>query len=164
MNLMRYTVVTAAGNVSFVADCHALSALVAACAEGARTLDELLELAERYDRRLRDYVTSGLAVFDEHNVDGNFTAIHEAFKFLKPYETPVFRVVDDVTRQMSLEPVKAGIILFNLIERRIVQIQNTYAEIKRRGRVRLHDGEKLTDRVYTYELPEEWALVPNRRG
>jgi len=164
MNLMRYTVVEPGGTVSFVADCHALSALVAACADGARTLDELLELAERYDRRLRDYVTSGLAVFDEHNADGNFTAIHEAFSFVQPHETPVFRVVDDITRQMSLEPVKAGIIVFNLIERRIVQIQNTYAEIRRRGKVRLHDGEKLTGRVYPYELPAEWSLVPSRRA
>ncbi|MCL5960507.1 MAG: hypothetical protein M1358_14570 [Chloroflexi bacterium] len=164
MNLMRYTVVAPAGTVSFVADCHALSALVAACAEGARALDELLELAERYDRRLREFVTSGLAVFDEHNAGDNYSAIHQAIKFLKPHELPVFRVVDDVTRQASLESVKAGVIVFNLSERRIVQIQNTYAEIRRRGKVRLHDGQKLTNRVYAYELPAEWSLVPSRRG
>lgn len=161
MNLMRYTVVDKWGAVSFVADCHALSALVAACAEGARDLQELLEYAERYDRRLQEYVTSGLAVFDEHNANGNHTAIHQAIKYCPPHEIPVFRVVDDETRQVSLQSVKAGIIIFNLHDRRIVQIQNTYAEIQRKGKVRLHDGRRLTNKVYTYELPEEWSVVPN---
>ena len=160
VNLMRYTVVDKWGAVSFVADGHALSALVAACAEGAESLQELLEYAERYDRRLQEYVTSGLAVFDEHNTNGNYTAIHEAITFCPPHEIPVFRVVDDKTREASLQSVKAGIIVFNLHDRRIVQIQNTYSEIKRKGNVRLHDGNKLTNKVYAYELPQEWSVVP----
>ena len=71
------------------------------------------------------------AAFDEHNVAGNYQAIHAAIKHLPPHELPVFRVVDDVTRQASLQGVKAGVIIFNLPSRRIVQIQNTYSEIRR---------------------------------
>ncbi len=163
MNLMRYTIIAGKSTISFVADCHALSVLVAACAEGAKGLDELLDFAERYDFRLREFVTCGLAVFDEHNAPGNYKAIHLAMGFCQPHELPVFRVVDDVTRQASLDPVKAGIIVFNLNERRIVQIQNSFAEIRRRGKVRLHDGERLTNRVYQYELPAEWSVVPHHR-
>jgi hypothetical protein len=162
VNLMRYTIVDETGAVSFVADCHLLTVLVASCAEGAESIEELLDLAERYDKRIRDFVTSGLAVFDEHNANGNYTAIHQAIGFCSPHEIPVFRVVDDVTRQASLQSVKAGIIVFNLHDRRIVQIQNTYAEIQRRGRVRFHDGSRLTNKVYSYQLPDDWSLVPSR--
>jgi hypothetical protein len=35
---------------------------------------------------------------------------------------------DERTRQASLQPVKAGVIIFNPRNRRIVQIQNTYSE------------------------------------
>ncbi|MBI2952872.1 MAG: hypothetical protein HYY30_01045 [Chloroflexi bacterium] len=157
---MRYTIVETTGAVSFIADCHALSALVAACAEGADSLEDLLDYAERYDKRLKQYVTSGLAVFDEHNANGNYTAIHQAIEFCLPHEVPVFRIVDDKTRQASLQSVKAGAIIFNLHDRRIVQIQNTYSEIQRKGKVRIHDGNRLTSKVYPYELPAEWSVVP----
>lgn len=160
MNLMRYTIIDHGGVVSFVAHCDALSAIVAACAQNPRTLEELLEAAEGYYRPLREYVLCGLAVFDEHNVPGRYQAIHAALKILRPQETPLFRVVDEVTRQASLQPVKAGIIIFNLPSKRIVQVMNSYAEIQREGRGRVHDGQRPTGRTFRYRLPREWALVP----
>lgn len=132
MNLMRYTIVDANGTISFVAHCEALGALVAGCASCPTRLDQLLLATQRYDSRLHDYVSSGLAVFDEHNGPGNYEAINAALTHLPPHEVPVFRVVDDRTREASLSPVKAGVILFNLRARRIVQIQNTYADLSRR--------------------------------
>jgi len=116
--------------VSFVAACDVLPLLVSGCADGVRSLEELLDAVGRRNPRLRDYVTSGLAVFDEHNGPGHYEAIHSAIKFMPPHELPVFRVVDDATRQASLQGVKAGVIIFNVRSRRIVQIQNTYAEIR----------------------------------
>lgn len=160
MNVMRYTIVEQRGAVSFVADCDTLAALVAGCAGGPQTLAELLKSAGKFDRRLREYVTSGLAVFDEHNSSENTAAIHGALDFHPPCELPVFRVVDERTRQASLQPVKAGLIIFNLLDRRIVQVVNTYSEIRRKGRVRVHDGRRLTGEVYSYELPPDWRLVP----
>ena len=44
--------------------------------------------------------------------------------------------------------------------RRIVQLQNGYQEITRTGRGRVFDGERLTNSVFTYRLPNAWALVP----
>lgn len=160
MNLMRYTVVDRAGAVSFVADCDALAAIVAGCAVNPRSLPELLDAAHEFDKRLREYVTSGLAIFDEHNSPANPAAIHAALDYCPPHELPVFRVIDDHTRQASLQPVKAGVIIFNLVDRRIVQVMNTYAEIRRKGRVRVHDGRHFTDEVHRYELPGDWRLVP----
>jgi hypothetical protein len=130
---MRYTVVDQRGTASFVAPCEALVPLLSACVGGARSLDELLHAAEGFGGRLFEPVLSGLAVFDEHNAYGNHAAIHGALDHLRPHELPPFRVVDDRTRQASLQPVKAGAIIFNLTKRRIVQIQNTFADVQRMG-------------------------------
>jgi hypothetical protein len=130
MNVMRFTVIDGDGAVSFVESCDALPLLVSACAEGAARLADLLNLVSRRRPRLRERVESGLAVFDEHNASGEYLAIHGALRYHEPHETPVFRVVDETTRQASLQAVKAGIVIFNLRSRRIVQIQNTYSEIR----------------------------------
>jgi len=99
-------------------------------------------------------------LFDEHNVEGNYEVIHQALKFCSPVEQPVFRVVDDVTREASLQSVKAGAVLFNLPAKRIIQIQNSYREIKRTGRAYVFDGKRMTKSSFSYRLPAEWSLVP----
>jgi len=133
MNVMRYTVIDSRGVSSFIGPCEALRGLLLGCIGGASSLDDLLTAAERTGAKLQDPVSSGLAVFDEHNAYGNFTAIHSALDHLRPHEIPPFRVVDDRTRQASLQPVKAGAIIFNLPKRRIVQIQNTFSDVQRMG-------------------------------
>lgn len=133
MNVMRYTVVDARGTTSFIGPCEALAPLLAACVGGARSLDSLLQAADRSGAGLSDRVGSGLAVFDEHNANGNYAAVHGALSFLAPHEVPPFRVVDEKTRQASLQPVKAGAIIFNLTRRRIVQIQNTFSDVQQMG-------------------------------
>jgi hypothetical protein len=160
MNIMRFTVIDSGGTVSFVGPCSALVPLVAACAKNPSSLEALLEAVEPYHAALRDYVLSGVAVFDEHNAPGNYESIHAAIRYFPSSEWPVFRVVDDTTRQASLQPVKAGAILFNLRRKRIVQLQNSFAEIGRTGHVRIYDGDRPTNRVRRYRLPEEWSLVP----
>ena len=130
VNVMRYTVIDARGTVSFVGKCEALPALVSGCANNSRRLEDLLDAASTVDSSLPEYVSCGLALFDEHNTDVSNRPIQEAIAHLPSHELPVFRVVDDLTRQASLEPVKAGIVIFNLLSKRIVQIQNSYAEIQ----------------------------------
>lgn len=160
MNVIRCTIIDGRGAVSFITHGDALPALVAACAANPASLQELLGEAEPYYRNLKDYVLSGLAVFDEQNVEGHYDAVHRALRQLPPYRQPVFRVVDDVTREASLRPVKAGAVIFNLRAKRIIQIVNSYREIHRSGAGRVFDGTSHTNRVYRYRLPQEWALVP----
>ena len=162
MDLMRFTIIDQATRVSFVAPCAVLEALVAACAQRPRTLADLLEAAAPFAPDLKDKVLSGLAVFDEHNTAGHLERIHAAFQYCKPEETPVFRILDAATREYSLKPVRAGIVLFNLRDKRIVQLQNTYAEIQRKGRIRVPRTGGAPGRVYRYELPPDWSLVPSR--
>ncbi|GAC1435903.1 MAG: hypothetical protein NVSMB65_09950 [Chloroflexota bacterium] len=160
MDVMRYTVVQQGGGISFVADCQLLSALVAACGANPGGYEDLLGGVDRYDKRLRDYVLNSLAIFDEHNAEGHYEAIHQVLAETRPANVPVFRIVDDVTRQASLQPVRSGVIIFNLKDHRIVQVQNTYQDIVRSGKIRLHDGKAWTRRVERYELPTHWSIVP----
>jgi hypothetical protein len=148
------------GSVSFVAHTSAAVALTAACAQGPESLDELLLAARTYDRGLRELVLNGLAIFDEHNLPGELGAIHEQLRMLPPRDTPVFRVLDEATREASLQPVRAGVVLFNLAAKRIVQIANTDERIGRSGRVNYHNGQFLSIREFDYELPPEWSIVP----
>jgi len=162
MGLMRFTVVDEQSTVSFVGPDRALHALVAGCASGADTISDLLDRAAPFVRDLRERVLSGLAVFDEHNSRGNARWIHAAFDYCRAEEIPVFRVLDDRTREISLSPVWAGAVVFNLKSKRIVQIQNTYTDIKRKGRLRVLEGASPSNRIHRYELGPEWTVVPER--
>jgi hypothetical protein len=160
MNVFRCTLIDRAGGVSFVADAAALPALLRACQQEPATAQELLRLAEPYYHGLGERVFNGLAIFDERNTPGHYEAVHQALAFCAPHEQPPFRVVDDVTREASLRPVKAGAVLINLLKKRIVQLQSNAHAITRSGRGRVYDGQRLTRRVFDYELPREWQLVP----
>jgi hypothetical protein len=160
MSLMRFTIVDSAGSVSFILLEEALPALLAACARNPATVNELLDRGDRYYSGLADHVRNGLAVFDEHNTAANPAKIHEAFRYFKPHEQPPFRVIDEATREESLRPVHAGVVIFNLIAQRIVQLQNTSQTIERRGRGRVFEGDRPTGRTFVYQLPKSWALVP----
>lgn len=160
MNVLRCTIIDDSGGVSFLTHGDALPALVAGCTSNPGTFDDLLRRADPFYHNLADYVYSGLAVFDEHNTTGNYGAIHKVLTTLPRYRQPVFRIVDDLTREASLRPVKAGAVIFNLKAKRIVQMMNSYREIERSGRARVFDGSGHTTEVFSYRLPEEWALVP----
>jgi hypothetical protein len=160
MNLLRMTLIDANGGISFVMHGEALPALLKSCATGPRTIEELLERAEPYYQGLRERVENGIAMFDERNAAGRYDAIHRALELARPEESPLFRVVDEITREASLRPVKAGAIIFNLMDRRIIQLQNAYREIRRQGRGTVWDGERMTNTPFTYRLGQDWALVP----
>jgi len=160
MNVLRCTILDRSGGVSFLTHGDALPALVAACTRNPGTVEEFLYQVEPNYRNLCDYVQAGLAVFDEHNTGGHYGEIHRSLTRTPRHKQPVFRVVDDLTREASLRPVKAGAVIFNLKAKRIVQMVNSYREIKRSGRGRVFDGDQHTGSVFQYRLPEEWALVP----
>ena len=73
---------------------------------------------------------------------------------------PVFKVVDAITRQQSLEPVKIGLVIFNLPAKRIVQVQNSQALLQRSDRGRYFENGEPTERLYFYRLPSDWVIVP----
>jgi hypothetical protein len=155
---MRFTIVDAEGTISFVGDGFLMLPLVAACATNPRSLAEMLARVDQIDRRLRDRILAGLAIFDEHNVEGNYESIRRTLG--SGGKEPVFRVVDDLTRQRSLEPTKTGLIIFNLKDHRIIQVLNHFYAVEREGEVHLHDGQRYSRRTVSYSLPESWSIVP----
>ncbi len=159
MGSMRFTIVQAGGGISFAQDEFMLPALVAACAFNPTTYDQLLDALHEYDRRARDDVRLALSVFDEHNVPGAYDAIHRWLDETASYR-PAFRIVDERTRQVSLQPYDGGLVIFNLKERRIVQVHNTVGDVVREGAVRHHNGQQWTQRVHPYALPESWRILP----
>lgn len=160
MNLLRLTLIDRSGGISFVTHGEALPALLRACATNPAGIEELLDRAEPFYSGLHERVRNGLAMFDERNAPGRYEAIHQALDQARPDESPLFRVVDDVTREASLRPVKAGGIVINLIDRRIITLQNGYQPITRNGRGEIFDGERMTGNTFVYRLPKAWALKP----
>lgn len=160
MSLIRYTVTDDNGTASFVGPGHAIKMLVAACAKEPKNLREMLDYVRRYDADFVDGVTRGLSVFDEHNVAEDTHAIELQISQTDPDDLPPFRVYNEATRASSSRPAQAGLIIFNLKARRIVQVQNSYWEIQRSDRGRVRELGKPTRTLYHYRLPREWALVP----
>ena len=157
---MRFTVVQGESTISFSAPCTFLKALVAAVSAGATDFPTLLANAASYDDYTAPTTLNGLAVFDERNSSENYENITRTIELADNKSLPVFRVVNELTRAASLQPVNAGLVIFNLTSHKIIQVQNSYAEIKRRDRGRIHEGGHPTSRLYYYTLPEEWQILP----
>ena len=56
--------------------------------------------------------------------------------------------------------MQAGGVVFNLIDKRIITLQNGYQAITRNGRGEIFDGQRMTGDTFIYRLPKRWALVP----
>lgn len=160
MTRIRYTVTDGESTTTFVGPGHVLKMMVAACAREPESLRDLLAHVERYDSIFVESVLNGLSVFDEHNVKGNTDAIERQIAERESDDLPPFRVYNEATRAASTQPAQAGLIVFNLNARRIVQVQNSYAEILRVDRGRKWQNGEPTQSLYHYRLPGEWALVP----
>lgn len=158
--LIRFTVTDGDTTTSFAGPGHAIKMLVAACAKGPSTVQELLEHTRPYDEHFATDVINGLAVFDEHNIRENTVSIEQKLEREQPDEWPPFRVYNDVTRRACTQPGRAGLIVINLAAKRIIQVQNSYAEIQRQDRGRIRSEGKPTRVLYHYDLPKDWALVP----
>lgn len=160
MNVIRFTLIDERGVVSFVGPCHGIKMFVAACSAHPSSTEQLLRYAEPYDEAFIRTVESGLAIFDEHNTRENYAAFRALAEATPPAELPPFRVVDELSRSLSHKPAATGVILFNLKARRIIQIQNSYAEVLRVDRGRIRQNGRPTRVLYHYALPDEWSIVP----
>lgn len=160
-NVMRYTVIDARGSVSFVAPVGSLKPMIAACSHRPSSVGELLRALAPYDDQVAHDVASSLAVFDEHITPETSERLHQLLGDAPEQTPPVFRVFDERTREASMRAARGGLVLFNLKARRIVQIHNNVLRVRRRDRGRVRSGGVPMDgQLYSYELPEDWSLVP----
>ena len=159
-NQFRCNVIDHRGTVSLLAPAHGLKVIAAALARGADDVAQLLNLARQFDADWADAVNRDLRVFDELNVDGLDASFEPAVEAEDGEVHGAFRVVDSITRRRSMVPARLGLVVFNLKERRIIQIHNSYDDLDRRGRGRIRSDGRPTNRLFYYELPAEWAIVP----
>ncbi len=155
VSAMRFTVIDGEGAVSFVGPAHALKMLAAACSRRPADHRALFTLAADYDADLAFRLREGLTALEaggEPAAPGSEAGVGEV---IRP-----FRVVDEPTQRRSMEPVRAGLVVFNLSARRIVQVQNSYANLQRSDRGRIRRNGKPTRALYHYELPPDWSIVP----
>jgi hypothetical protein len=156
----RVNVIDERGTVSFLAPPHGLKVLAAAITQGAGSAAELLALSLAFDAQWAADVRSQIMRFDEHNLSQVAAPYSVALGGVDGPTHPAFRVIDAETRHRSLVPGRLGLVVFNLKERRIIQIQNNYSNLERKDRGRVRIGGEPTDTVFQYELPVEWSLVP----
>lgn len=156
---LRYNVVDPRGVVSFVGPGHLGKMLTAAASVSPATLDELLAGVRPLDRLSAEHIRGGLLTFDEFVVDGDERGLDAWRAHVGEIDRHPFRVATAELRQLSLTRAELGLVIVNLLDRRIVQLENRYGVIERadRGRVRLR-GRPVA-RYYEYTLPDAWALV-----
>jgi hypothetical protein len=160
VSVLRYTVVDDSGTVSFVGPGHAMKMLAAACAREPADVRSLLDAAGRYDAVFAKTILDGLSIFDEHNTAEDHAASDAQFADVEPKDSPPFRVLNEEMRIRSLEPVGAGLVVYNLPARRIIQVQNSYAELQHQGRGRHRENGRPVQRLYHYKLPDSWTILP----
>ncbi len=146
----RFTIVDPDGAVSFVAPAYALKMVAAACGKGAARVADLVQGVGEFDPALAAGLKAGLERFDARQ-----GAAAEPIDRATP-----FRVADEATRTAAQEPAPSGLIVVNLPEKRIVQVQNSYADLKRTDRGRLRRNGRPIQLLYRYDLPDEWQIVP----
>jgi hypothetical protein len=159
-NHFRVNVIDGRGTVSFLAPPHGLKVLAAAITQGATDGSELLTHASAFDAQWVADIRSQLMRFDEHNVDVVSDPFQTAIAEADDATHPAFRVMDQETRSRSLEPGRLGLVVFNFKERRIIQIQNSYANLERKDRGRIRVNGEPSELLFQYELPKDWTLVP----
>jgi len=157
--MMRFTIVDDRSTTSFLAPPHVLKAITACCARGVSTVREVLSMLAEYDAILANEIRDQLSVFREHNTSSDTGWIQARFDQALDEAGP-FDVLDERTRRVSLEPTRLGLVVFNLPARRIVQVQNTYANLQRSDRGRVRRNGKPTQTFYSYTLPADWSIVP----
>jgi hypothetical protein len=157
--MMRFTIVDDRSTTSFLAPPHVLKAITACCARGAASTRDVLTMLAEYDACLAIEIRDQLSVFREHNTNSDTGWIRARFDE-KLEDAGPFDVLDERTRRASLEPTRLGLVVFNLPARRIVQVQNTYANLQRSDRGRVRRDGKATQTFYSYTLPSDWSIVP----
>jgi hypothetical protein len=157
---LRITVIDRADSISFGAEGHVAKMIAAACAQDKETVDAVLETVASLDPEEARRVRTGLARFDEFVVRGQPESLTSWLESNDPAGGHPIRLVDPRLREMTLMPLSLGIVVFNLPDKRIIEIENRYGSLLRKDRGRVRRDGRPVRQVYRYELPDDWSLLP----
>lgn len=156
----RINLIDDRGTISLLAPPHGPKMLTAVAGLGLETSRHMLNAVAKMDAEWIRQVQSQIAMFDEFNVDTLDSGWQEMVQEEDTIVHPAFRVIDGVTRSRSLVPGSLGLIVFNMKQRRIIQVHNSWDELSRTGEGRYRVDGDPEERKFTYALPETWSLVP----
>ena len=157
---MRITLIGKDGTVSFGAEGHIAKMILAACARNVATTDEVLDVLTTLDPESASQLRIGLSRFDEFVVKDDPGSIDEWVVDHDPTDDTIFRLIDPRMREATLTPLALGIVMFNLPDKRVVQIDNRYGTLLRKDRGRMRREGRPIAQIYRYDLPDDWSLVP----
>ena len=157
---VRITFIDAHGTVSFGSAGHVLKMMASVCARSPRSFAEALEWLSPLDPDAAHSIRTGLDLFDEFVISDDRETITAWLASNDPTTGLPIRLCDSRFREYTLAPLPLGVVLFNLPDRRIVQIENRYGSILRRDQGRLRRNGQPLRQVYRYELSDDWSLLP----
>lgn len=157
---MRYNVVDPRGVVSFIAPGHLGKMLAAGASGSPATLPDLLNRVQNLDARAVDRVRHGLLAFDEFVLGEGQVDLDAWRGRVGEIAREPFRVAGAELRELSLRPAELGLTIVNLVDRRIVQLEDRYGRIERADRGRIRVEGRPVARYYEYALPDDWTIVP----
>lgn len=156
----RINLIDHKGTVSLLAPPHGPKMLTAVAGLEFDCTRDMLQAVSHLDSEWITQVRSQLALFDEFNVNELEQSWRDIVESSDSPVHPTFRVIDSTTRARSLQPASLGLIVFNLKERRIIQVHNSGVDLQREGEGRYWEDGRPQDRLYSYILPSHWSLVP----
>jgi hypothetical protein len=155
--LIRVTIIDSQQTISFLASHDSLMRLVAGCSSNPGDTGELLIATDLYQRGIASAVMAGLMEFDKMVQRQGPGAFQEALEQAKQQEQPLamsFQVIDETSQEEATQPRACDLAIIDLTSCKIRTSPNL--EIPSSGEVRIHTGEKLTDKHVTYILPQQW--------
>ncbi len=157
---IRITIIDPNTTISFGAPGYLAKMTAAACGHNPTAIEQVMGTLTTLDPDTALAIKSGLARFDEFVVKDDLASVDQWLVDNEPMDGTPFRLVDPRLREASLTPLELGTVMFNLPDKRIVQLENRYGALQRKdlGRMR-RDGQPI-GQLYRYELSADWSLLP----
>jgi hypothetical protein len=159
-SMIRITIVDRDLSISFGAGGYMAKMVVAASSRNPSDLDALLGYLAAYDAVSVEAIRHGLNHFDEFCLRDDPDACQRWLDEGGAADGRPFRLIDQGLREASLTQLQLGLVIVNLVERRIVQVANRYGTVLRKDHGRLRREGKPISQLYGYSLPDDWSLVP----
>ena len=156
---MRVTIIDAQQTISFLAGQDSLLRLVAGCSANPGDIGELLIATDLYQRGIASAVMADLIEFDKMLQRQGASPFQDALEEAKRQDEPLqmtFQVIDQTSQEEALQPRAGELAVIDLTACEIHVSPGL--QIPSSGEVRIHTGQRLTDKHVTYILPQQWKI------
>lgn len=157
---IRITLIDEKETISFGSEGHLSKMVLAACAKNPTSISQVMDVLNTLDPDATTQLRIDLGRFDEFVVKDDLSSIDQWVDDNQPTDATPFRLLDPRMREATLTPLELGVVMYNLADRRVIQIENRYSTLLRKDRGRMRREGRPIGQIYRYELPEDWSLLP----